>query len=138
MKFTNRQFGEMTFEEKHVLIVPDGIIGFGEYKKYLIVDDQDTQPFRWLVSLEDPDLSFAMITPDLVVRDYQSKLFSNRDVTVFSLIALKDPVEESTMNLRSPLVIDNKTKEVCQIILEDESLSMRYPLFNRKPNPLEK
>jgi len=133
MKFTNRQFGEMTFEEKHVLVVPDGIIGFRTYKKYLIVDDQDTQPFRWLVSLEDPNLSFALITPDLVVKDYQSKLFSNHDVTVFSLVALKDPVEASTMNLRSPLVVDNKTREAHQIILEDESLSMRHPLFNPQP-----
>jgi len=131
MKFTNRQFGEMSFEETHVLNVPEGIIGFGEYKKYLIVDDEDSQPFRWLVSLEDPDLNFALISPDLIVEKFQSSVFNDADVTVFCLVALKEPWTTSTMNLRSPFVIDNKSRVGRQMILEDESLSMQYPLFTR-------
>ena len=131
MKFTNRQFGEMSFEETHVLNVPEGIIGFGEYKKYLIVDDEDSQPFRWLVSLEDPDLNFALISPDLIVEKFQSSVFNDADVTVFCLVALKEPWTTSTVNLRSPFVIDNKSRVGRQMILEDESLSMQYPLFTR-------
>ena len=131
MKFTNRQFGEMSFEETHVLNVPEGIIGFGEYKKYLIVDDEDSQPFRWLVSLEDPELNFALISPDLIVEKFQSSVFNDADVTVFCLVALKEPWTTSTMNLRSPFVIDNKSRVGRQMILEDESLSMQYPLFTR-------
>lgn len=131
MKFTNRQFGEMSFEETHILNVPEGIIGFGEYKKYLIVDDEDSQPFRWLVSLEDPDLNFALISPDLIVEKFQSSVFNDADVTVFCLVALKEPWTTSTMNLRSPFVIDNKSRVGRQMILEDESLSMQYPLFTR-------
>jgi len=131
MKFTNRQFGEMSFEETHILNVPEGIIGFGEYKKYLIVDDEDSQPFRWLVSLEDPELNFALISPDLIVEKFQSSVFNDADVTVFCLVALKEPWTTSTMNLRSPFVIDNKSRVGRQMILEDESLSMQYPLFTR-------
>jgi flagellar assembly factor FliW len=132
MKFTNRQFGEMELEEKHIVDFPDGIIGFGEYRKFLIVDDVDSQPFRWLVSLEDEDLSFAMIDPALVVEDYQSRLFRGLDATIFILVAIKNPIEASTMNLRSPIVIDNGTRQGRQVILEDELLSIKHPLFNRR------
>ena len=134
MTFTNRQFGEMTFEEKHIIEIPEGVIGFAEYRKYLIVDDVDTEPFRWLVSLEDPNLSFALVDPDIVVADYQSNLFRGSDASVFSMVALKNPLESSTVNLRSPVVIDNKTRVGHQVVLDDETLSTRYPLFTRHAN----
>jgi flagellar assembly factor FliW len=132
MKFTNRQFGELEFDGKHVLDFPDGIIGFGDCKKYLIVDDADTQPFRWLVSLEDPDLSFAMIDPEVVAEGYNSSFVNDKDVTSFLLVALANPVAASTINLRSPLIIKNPNRLGRQVILEDETLSMRYPLFQRR------
>jgi flagellar assembly factor FliW len=131
MKFTNRQFGDLEFEGKHVLEFPEGVIGFGEYTKYLIVDDENTQPFRWLVSLEDEDLSFAMIDPELVTQDYGHRFIKDQDVTAFLLVALKDPVEASTINLRSPLVISNPNGQGRQVILDDDTLSVRHPLFAR-------
>ena len=137
MKFTNRQFGEMEFDEKHVVEFPEGIIGFGEYKKYLIVDDEDSQPFRWLVSLQQADLSFAMIDPALIMESYQSSVFKDLDATVFLLVALKDPLEASTTNLRSPIVIDNATRRGRQVILDDESLSVRHPLFSHQAEIVE-
>jgi len=137
MKFVNRQFGELEFDEKHVLEFPGGVIGFGEFRRFLIVDDEDTQPFRWLVSLEDADLSFAMIEPGLVVSGYEPTYFKNEDVTVFLFVALKEPVEGSTLNLRSPLVIDNHSRVGRQVILDDETLMMKYPLFTRSAELVE-
>ena len=129
MKFTNRQFGEMEFEPKHVLVFPDGIIGFQNLKKYLIVDDADSQPFRWLVSLEDPDISFALIEPDAVLPDYREQHIHDRDTSVFLFVAIKDPIDASTMNLRSPVVIGSTDRMGHQIILEDDTLEMRHLLF---------
>lgn len=137
MKFVNRQFGELEFDEKHVLEFPEGIIGFGEFRRFLIVDDEDTQPFRWLVSLEDADLSFAMIEPGLVVSGYEPTHFKDDDVTVFLFVALREPVEGSTLNLRSPLVIDNSLRSGRQVILDDETLTMKYPLFTRSAELVE-
>lgn len=137
MKFTNRQFGEMEFGDKHVLRFQEGIIGFGDSRDFLIVDDEESQPFRWLVSLEDSDLSFAMIEAGLVLSDYEEKYFGGKNVSVFLFVALREPVEESTMNLRSPLVIDNSSRSGQQVVLEDEALSMRFPLFTRRPELVE-
>jgi flagellar assembly factor FliW len=129
MTFTNRQFGVLEYDGHHVLEFPEGIIGFGDCTKYLIVDDVDTEPFRWLVSLEDPDLSFAMINPDVVAEGYQNTFVKEKDATAFLIVALKKPLAASTINLRSPVIISNPNRQGRQVILEDESLSMRYPLF---------
>ncbi len=134
MKFTNRQFGEMEFEQKHVIEFPEGIVGFRGNKRFLIVDDADSQPFRWLVSLEDPDLSFAMIDPSPFLPDYKPKFFRDPGVSVFQLVALKEPVQESSVNLRSPVVIEGGGRTGRQVILEDEALDMHFPLFLHRTN----
>ena len=45
MKFTNRQFGELEFDDDHVVMFPGGLIGFERHRKFLIVDDVDSEPF---------------------------------------------------------------------------------------------
>lgn len=137
MKFTNRQFGEIDYEEKYLLDFPEGIIGFNEFNKFVIINDEDTQPFRWLVSVEDPDLNFPMIDPDLVAEGYRSTYIKQSDSMAFLIVALKDPLKASTINLRSPLVIDNASKVGRQVILQDDSLSMQYPLFSRASAQVE-
>lgn len=129
MKFINRQFGELEFEEKHIVHFPHGIIGFEYCKKFIVVNDEETEPFGWLVSVEDEEVSFPLLEPSVLLPYYVEKIEKGEDVTIFIIATLRENVEESTVNLRSPIVIDNKTQTGEQIIVEDESLSMRYPLI---------
>ena len=128
MKFTNRQFGELEVEEQHVLHFSEGIIGFEEYRKFLIVHDEDSEPFRWLVSLEDAELSFPLLDPTLLIPDYDKRLRAAGETSIFVIATLNENVEESTLNLRSPIVID-ETRTGRQIVLEDESLQLQFPLI---------
>ncbi|MBI3578557.1 MAG: flagellar assembly protein FliW [Ignavibacteriales bacterium] len=128
MKFTNRQFGELEVEEQHVLHFPEGIIGFEECRKFLIVHDEDSEPFRWLVSLEDAALSFPLLDPTLLIPDYNKGLGSKEEANIFVIATLNEKVEESTLNLRSPIVVD-ETRTGRQIVLDDESLQLQFPLI---------
>jgi len=126
MKLFNHQFGELEIEEKHLLNFPDGLIGFEQNRQFIIVDDENSEPFRWLVSAEDSDLSFPLIDPSLIVGGYGAKLEGSADVTMFVVAALSERPEDSTVNLRSPIIIENKTGTGRQIVIEDEGLSMQY------------
>ena len=130
MKWTNIQFGEMEFEEKHILVFPDGLIGFEETKKYLIVNDESSEPFRWLVSLEESDLSFPLLDPLLVDENYASRYFLQENVTLFAVASIKHRIDDSTVNLKSPIVIDNVTRHAKQIILDDDGLNVHTPLVS--------
>ncbi|MDH3252221.1 MAG: flagellar assembly protein FliW [Ignavibacteria bacterium] len=127
MKFTSRQFGDIDYQETHEFQFPDGIIGFEHLRKFLIIDDEDSQPFRWLVSLEDPNLSFPMIPPSIVVPDYAPVLPTGG--TVFAVAVLNEPIEQSTVNLRAPVMIDTVTREGRQVVLEQDRYSLQHPLF---------
>jgi flagellar assembly factor FliW len=127
MKFTSRQFGDIEYQETHEFQFPDGIIGFEHLRKFLIIDDEDAQPFRWLVSLEDPNLSFPMIPPSIVVPDYEPALPGG--ATVFAVAVLNEPIEESTVNLRAPVIIDTATRTGRQVVVEQDRHSLQHPLF---------
>lgn len=128
MKFTNRQFGELEFDDQHVVTLANGLIGFEQHRRFLIVDDADSEPFRWLVSIEDTDLSFPLLDPRLLVPEYLTRSGVGEGSSVFVIAALSDRLEQSSINLRSPLVIDNATQKGQQLILDDESLPFQFPL----------
>jgi flagellar assembly factor FliW len=127
MKFHSRQFGELQYDETHVFRFPEGIIGFEHLREFLVVDDEDAQPFRWLVSVEDSDLSFPLIHPSVVVPEYTISFSS--DATIFVVALFAEHVEETTVNLRAPIVIDNKERLGRQVILENDAYALHHPLF---------
>ncbi|HXX62554.1 MAG TPA: flagellar assembly protein FliW [Bacteroidota bacterium] len=128
MKFTNWQFGELEFEADHVVKFTEGLIGFEHHHSFLIVDDVDTEPFRWLVSLEDAHLSFPLLDPGLLLPGYAVDAATGGGKTVFVIASLRPRVDGSTVNLRSPIVIDNATRTAVQVILDDEGLPLQFPL----------
>ena len=132
MKFTNRQFGDLEFEEDHVVTFPGGLIGFERHRKFLIVDDEDSEPFRWLVSLDDGSLSFPLLDPAMLLPGYAADTATGGGKTVFVVATLRAVVEKSTVNLRSPIVIDNGTRTAQQVVLDDEGLPLQFPLV---PSP---
>ena len=135
MKFTNRQFGELEFEESHVVAFPDGLIGFERFRKFLIVDDEATEPFRWLVSVEDGGLSFPLLDPALLLPGYAADAATGGGKSVFVVATLRGATGGSTVNLRSPIVIDNAARTARQVVLDDEGLPLQFPLAPASPAP---
>lgn len=126
MKWVSRQFGDLEYDENMVIHFAEGLFGFEQFKNYIIVHDVDSEPFRWLVSVENGDLSFPMLEPGMILPGYEGHVGNDKEIWV--LAALKHDVEQSTVNLRSPIVIDRRSYEAQQIILDDESLPFQFPL----------
>ncbi|MBI5463827.1 MAG: flagellar assembly protein FliW [Ignavibacteriales bacterium] len=129
MKFNNHQFGEFEYDAEHVLQFPDGIIGFEGNKKFIVVNDEDSEPFRWLVSLEDSELSFPMLDPALLNAEYENVVPNGKGATIFVVASLHDDPARSSVNLRSPIVIDPASRTGRQVILDEDQFSVQYPLF---------
>ena len=128
MKWKTRQFGELEFEDENVVQFPDGIIGFESFARYVLVNDERTEPFRWLVSVESDDLSFPLLDPSLLLPAYTQGATDDGTKEVWVVAAINRVVEKSTVNLRSPIVIDRQTLKGFQIILDDENLPLQFPL----------
>ena len=62
MKIDTVRFGEVEVVEERIFDFKLPIIGFGELRKFVIVDTSEDSFFKWLQSTEDPSLAFPIIS----------------------------------------------------------------------------
>ncbi|MGE5314687.1 MAG: flagellar assembly protein FliW [Acidobacteriota bacterium] len=132
MKFFSRQFGELECGDDMRVTIPHGLIGFEEWTEFIIVHDEDAEPFRWLVSTQSSDLCFPLIDPAEIVSEYAPAIPKNGHdgpVELFAIVCLRPTLGETTANLKSPIVIDAQTRTGRQVVLTDDQYSIAHKLF---------
>ena len=133
MDLLTTQFGKIQIDEENILEFRDGLAGFEEYKRFIIVSDKELYPIFWLVSIDEPSLEFPIVNPFLFIPDYNPDIeLKDEGETIFAIVTLRKEIEKTTINLKGPLVIDINLKKGRQVILNDESYSPNYPLLISK------
>ncbi len=137
MKIKTRHFGEIEFDEKRIINFNEGIPGFRELKKYILIEDPES-PFVYLQSVEDGMVSFIIINPYLLKRDYTIEIKDTyinllgggvaADFSIFVIATIVDKFELATVNLLAPIIIQNETRKGMQIILEKTEYTTRHKI----------
>jgi flagellar assembly factor FliW len=124
------QFGEMDIREENIVIFPEGLIGFEEYKKFTLVFDKELEPFYWLLSIEEPEIELPLVNPFLFFPNYNPEFdFDTENHLIFSIITLKKDIKKITTNLKGPIIINMKKKEGKQIILNSDRYTTKHNVF---------
>lgn len=139
MELKTKYHGTRYYEKEDVIIFKKGIPGFGNLKKFIIFSAEDNNLFYILQSIEDVSIGIVLVSPFNVLQNYEFKLNdtklneleinSHQDVLVLTTVTLNEKLEDITVNLKAPLVINIKGKVGEQIILESIDYSIKYPLF---------
>jgi flagellar assembly factor FliW len=87
-------------------------------------------------SVDDPDLRFVLAPPEAFFTDYQPQLddevgaaLGAEEVELLVMVTVTSGLADATANLRAPIVFAPATGSALQVVLGDESLSMRCPLL---------
>lgn len=139
MKLETRDFGQVEIDENEILTFTGPIFGFEEYKKFAFLYQEGIdEHFIWLQSTEEPDLCFILLNPEAVTENYEPDLPAGISQTLgegpymYWLVAtIRDPFTDSTVNLKSPIVVNPSLHKAAQVVLE-EKLPIRYPLFSKE------
>ena len=130
MVLQTRQFGALDYEESNVILFPEGLIGFEELRRFLLILEQETAPFRWLISIDEPAIGFAVIDPRIIKPEYISEIpvpIEHQDL--YTIVTLHKELHNSTMNLKGPILIQQEVREGKQVILNSDRFQVAYPLF---------
>lgn len=132
---------EIIYEEKDLILFEEGIFGFEDYKKFILlaVDEEDESgDMLYLQSVDEVHLSFLVINPFLLKEDYHPVLpeadekalavESEKDLAYYALCVIKETPESSTVNLKCPVAVNVKTRQARQIILDDSRYGLRHTL----------
>lgn len=131
--------GEIEIDEDAILTIPEGLLGFERYTRFVIVTLERFFPFQWLQSVEDANLSFPIIRPHFFCADYCPKLSAkvleflrletSEEAEFYSITTIGPTPQEVTANLKAPLVVNPKARLGKQYILDGNSYSLRHPLL---------
>lgn len=139
MLIETRDFGKMEVDEKDIITFIEPIFGFEENRRYVLLEHEELNPhFIWLQSVDEPMICFVLANPRELVPDYKVELppeaaeeLGEGGTLYFVLTVIRDPYYDSTVNLKSPIVINTKTGKAMQVILE-EAYPIRQPLVQKE------
>jgi flagellar assembly factor FliW len=137
MLLKTKHFGEINIDESKIIDFKDGIPGFEDLKRYVVLYDGDeASPFRWLQNVDDGQLAFAVVNPFLILKDYDIEIpeeavesleiESIQDVMVLSIVVVPENISEMTMNLKAPVIINIKNNKGMQVVLDTDRYSVRH------------
>lgn len=123
-------FGEMEVTPDLIYYFEDGLIGFEDLKRYILISEEKVAPFKWLQSVDEPALSFPILNPRLVDSDYKpgKKYTGTKHLSLFAIVTLKNKNNRVTINLRAPVVFDNEKRTGKQVILTSEKYATNYEI----------
>jgi flagellar assembly factor FliW len=143
MTLTGTRFGDIDFEVEDVVTFSDGLVGFPDTQRFVLVCVKPESPFRWLQSLDEPDLAFLVADPIHFVPDYQL-VVAEAEVAGLGLGDDSPPLvfvtanvprgrpEEMTLNLAGPLVVNAVSRQARQVVVEDEAYTVRHRVFQQE------
>ena len=139
MLLQTKYFGQLDCPAEQALHFPKGLFGFEEEKEfYLLPFEGSGGSLLCFQSAAAPQLAFVAMNPFHLKPDYTPVLAGDElhmlgverseDLCFYTLCVVRNPVADSTVNLRCPVAVNDHTHQALQVILETEEYQMHHPL----------
>jgi flagellar assembly factor FliW len=142
MKAKTRLFGEIDIADDKIITLEKGMIGFPSLTHFSLIYDEEkkkkTVSIMWLQSMDDPDIAFPVVDPHSVKNDYApnvnaeiiAPLGEMHEGNTYVLVTVTVPhkVEDFSVNLKAPVVINMDTLKGVQLIVEDD-YPVKYKVY---------
>lgn len=137
------KFGDVEVNEEYIFTFVEPIIGYEQYKEFALIDYNVDSPFKWLQSLDNPDLAMPVTIPayfgipyEFTIPDEKEAVLDAKDATeILSLNIANVPngaPQNTTINLMAPLVINTSNKRAIQLVLSNSNFAIKHRLFEQK------
>ncbi len=125
--------------------MPEGMPGFVDSKRFVIIQNKENSPFFWYQSLDDPDLAFVITDPNQFVPDYQPDFKQHlqniswvdlnesfKEIACYVVVNIpKGAPEKMTGNFLGPLVMDLSSRVAVQLVIPDNNYSLKTRLLSQ-------
>lgn len=139
MKVQTSRFGEILIAPEDTLEFAEGLLGFGQLRRFVLIDDPNDEIFAWLQSCENPDIAFPVLEPELFAASYPVELSKSdldalalkttKEARLLTIITIPSDPTLMTANMKAPLVINVAKRLARQCVLQDNAMPIREPIF---------
>ena len=140
MTIESQRFGKFQAQEDQIFHF-DGLPGFADAKRFVLLRHDRESPFEWMICVDDPELGFVVTDPRQFFPSYPDRprpelhqAVGQKPESPIDLLAIVQLREgEPTLNLMAPVVLAPETRRGAQVILEGNDHALRTPLPTPKP-----
>ena len=140
MLLETKYFGRVECPDEHVYQFEGGLFGFEEEKRFALLPFEGSGgSLLCFQSAATPHLAFVAVNPFSLKPDYTPVLSASElkalgverseELCFYALCVVRDPVGASTVNLRCPVAVNDRTGQAMQVILDNEAYHMRHSLL---------
>lgn len=142
IKVKTRDFDEIEVSEKDIITFPQGLFAFEEEKRFILLSPlgEGKTPV-WLQSADNPSLCFIMFNPFEFCSDYRVtvpdedisvlEMSDSKDLVFYVLAYVPDNHMDSTVNMKSPVIINTANCMAAQVIAA-ENYPIEFPVFAKE------
>lgn len=141
MVINTTRFGPIEISTEDILNFAEGLLGFNDLEKFVLLDDPNDEIFAWLQSCDEPSIAFPVLEPELfednfslslTKSDLQSlKADSEKNLRSFCIITVPEDPARMTANLKAPVVVNLENRHARQCVLQNNKLEIREPIFTK-------
>lgn len=141
MIIKTRDFGEEEISEEVIIDFPNGVYAFEESRRFVLLSPCGENKYpMWLQSIENQNLCFIVFDPKEFVPDYSVELdeeskklleADGAELDYLCMAVVPDEYINTTINLKSPIVINSAAKKGVQVIAA-ENYPLKFPAFKKE------
>lgn len=139
MEFKSKYHGILEYNEKDIVTFENGVPGFEELKRFILVPHKENDVFSILHSLEECEVGFIVISPFFIDDKYELnleesiaeklKLSSSHNAKIVNTVTLHSDPKKITVNLKAPIIINVENNLAHQVILNNDKYNIKTPLI---------
>ena len=143
MKIETRIFGQIDIDDNKIITLEKGMIGFPELTRFALIYDKEKKDkgfqISWLQSMDDGDIAFPVTDPFYVMKEYNPSVseeilaplgeLTEENVYVLVTVTVPKKVEDFSVNLKAPIVINSDTNKGLQTITESD-YPVKYKIYH--------
>jgi flagellar assembly factor FliW len=146
MQVAGTKFGQIELDESKAIVFRNGLIGFPDAKRFVLLEPRGVGPVAWLQSLDVPALAFPVIDASALDGPYPEPGAANlaheaglgdSELSVLVVVAATKG-EGLVANLLAPLVIDLESRTGAQVMLDPRRYAAAEPVTGRRVSGLPK
>ena len=140
MQIETIRFGTVDVDEKKLILFDEGIPGLEEYRKYALLQFEDSYPIIWLQSVDEGGICLPVLDTYAVLSGYVFHIDDEdvktlgingpEDLHVVSVLVIPEEIQRMTVNLAAPIIINTVTGKAKQILLSGSDYNVRVPVFH--------
>ena len=143
MNVKTRHFGEVDIDDSKVITMENGLFGFENYKKFVLLYDSSSDEIpsiQWLQSVDEELLALPVMIPTTIVPDYNPVVeddtmaslgeWNEESISILVTVTVPIDIKNMSINLKAPIIINTDTMKGCQVIAENPEYEVKYKIHD--------